>query len=149
MIANESHAKWNARFHGVADSGGNAGIRNGNDEIGGDGIFFGEKATEHLTAGIDAAAEDGAVRTREIDMFENTLLMRLGRREMNGLDAGFGNAHHFAGRNFADVFRVEEIESAGFAGDDPGFFALRRDELAKIEWTEAARIADGVKLFGS
>ncbi len=82
-------------------------------------------------------------------MLENTLLMRLRRREVDRLDAGFGDAHHFAGLDFADVFCVEQIEGTGFAGDDPGFFALRRDEFAKIQWTEAARIANGVKLFWS
>src|SRR5579859_8176792 len=116
MIANEAHAKWNAGFHGVADGGGNTGIRNRDDEIGGDGMLFGEKAAEHLAAGIDAAAEDGTVRPREIDMFENALLMRLGRREVNRFDAGFGNTHHFTGLDLADVFGVEKIERARFAG---------------------------------
>jgi len=47
-------------------------------------------------------------------MFENALLERFRRREADGFDAGFGDAHHFAGLDFADVLRVEQIERAGF-----------------------------------
>ena len=49
-------------------------------------------------------------------MLENTLLELFLRRKVDGLDAGFGDAHHFAGLDFADVLRVEQIEGAGFRG---------------------------------
>ena len=49
------------------------------------------------------------------------------------------NAHHFAGLDFADVLRVEQIEGASFGSDHPGAAeAAPRHERAK-----AARIADG------
>src|SRR6267142_279544 len=112
-------------------------------------MFFREQAAEHFAASIDAAAEDGAVRAREIDVLENAMLVRLRRGEVNGFDAGLGDAHHFAGFDFADILRVEKIEGAGFAGDDPDFFAFWRNEPAEIERPEAARVADGVKFIGS
>src|SRR6266849_2036925 len=51
---------------------------------------------------------------------ERPKMMLSGREKMDGLDSGFGDAQHFAGFDFADVLGVEEIEGAGFAGDQPG-----------------------------
>src|SRR6266851_7070407 len=65
---------------------------------------------------------------------------------MDGLDAGFGDAHHFAGLDLADVLRVEEIEGTGFGCDEPGIEAAGGSEFAENERAEAAGIADGVEL---
>ena len=89
---------------------------------------------------IDGAAEDQAVGPREIDVLEDAVLVRLLGGEMQRFDAGSGDAHHFAGLDFADVFGAEQIERAGFRGDDPGVA-----EPAEAERAEAARIAHGVE----
>ena len=78
-------------------------------------------------------------------MLENAVLMRLRRAETDGLDAGTGDANHFTGLDFTDVGGIEKIESAGFAGDDPGILAVGGRKLAEDERTEAAGIADGVE----
>ena len=105
-----------------------------------------EHAAECFAAGVDGTAEDDAVWAREIDMFENTMLVRLLWREMNGLDAGLGNAHHFAGFDFADVLRVEQIEGASFGGDHPGFGSgFGGGQFSEDQRAKAARIADGVE----
>ncbi len=84
-------------------------------------MFARENAAESFAAGVDGTAEDDAVWPREIDVLENAILVRLLRREMDGLDAGFGDADHFAGLDFANVLRVEQIEGASFGSNHPGF----------------------------
>src|SRR5260370_37827953 len=104
-----------------------------------------EEAPEHLAAFVHGAAEDDAVWAGKIDVLENALLERLFWREVNGLDAGFGDAYHFAGFDLADVLGVEQIESASFRGNEPGIEAAGGSEFAENERTEAARIAHGVE----
>src|SRR5580692_4973033 len=117
VIADQAHAERNFRFECVADGGGHTGMRNGHDNICINRMLAGEKTAEGFAAFVHAAAEYDAVRPREIDMLENALLQGLFRREVDGLDAGAGDAHHFAGLDFADVLRVEKIERAGFRSD--------------------------------
>ena len=68
--------------------------------------------------------------------------MRLFRREADGFDAAARNSHHLARLDFADVFRVDQIERAGFRGRHPGAVEAAQDQRA-----EAARVADGVHLI--
>src|SRR6266403_180183 len=103
----------------VADRCGDSGIRHGNNDVRVDRMFAREQATEHLAAFVDGAAKDNAVGPGEIDVLENALLERLLRREVDRLDAGFGDADHFAGFDFADILGVEEIERARFGGYQP------------------------------
>src|SRR5271154_5867756 len=99
-------------------------------------------AAEGFAASVDGTAEDDAVRSREIDMLEDAMLVRLLRREMDGLNAGFRDAHHFAGFDFADVLRVEQIEGAGFGGDHPGLgVGLRGGQFSEDQRTKATWIA--------
>ena len=67
------------------------------------------------------------------------------RREMDGFDARAGDAHHFAGLDFADVLGVEQIERASFRGDEPNFAARGQRKFTEHKRTEAARIAHGVE----
>src|SRR5260370_26184085 len=145
VIANQAHAEGNFGFERVADGCGHAGIGHGDDDIGVDRMLSREKAAEHLAAFVHGAAEDDAVRAGKIDVLENALLERLFWREVNGLDAGFGDAYHFAGFDLADVLGVEQIESASFRGNEPGIEAAGGSEFAENERTEAARIAHGVE----
>src|SRR5260370_22892116 len=104
-----------------------------------------EEAPEHLAAFVHGAAEDDAVWAGKIDVLETALLERLFVREVNGIDAGFGDAYHFAGCDLADVLGVEQIQSASFRGNEPGIEAAGGSEFAENERTEAARIAHGVE----
>src|SRR5882724_4057313 len=70
MVTNQSHAKWDAGFHRVAYCGGNSGVGHRNDEVGIDGMFARELAAESFATVIHAAAKNGAVRPREIDMLK-------------------------------------------------------------------------------
>src|SRR6185369_3555683 len=81
MIADQAHAERDAGFESVADGGGNAGVRNGDDDVGVNRMLLREQAAEGFAALVDAAAEDDAVGAREVDMFEDALLVRFFGRE--------------------------------------------------------------------
>ena len=53
VIANQAHAERNFRFERVADGGGNAGIGDGHDDIGVNGMFSREEAAEGFAAFVD------------------------------------------------------------------------------------------------
>jgi len=95
-----------------------------------------QRAAEGLAAFVNRAAEDDAVRAREIHMLENTLLVRLFRREVDGFNAGARDAHHFARLDLAHILRVEQIESTSLGGHQPGV-----TEPAKIQGAKSARVA--------
>src|SRR5690348_13636212 len=107
-------------------------------------MLAGEEAAQALARGIHGTAEDDAIGPREIDMLENAVLMRLLRREANGLGAALGDSQHFAGLDFALVFRANQIECAGLRGDHP-----RAAEPAEAERPEAARVANGENFIAS
>src|SRR5205823_7337263 len=96
LFRSQAHAKRNFGFERVANRSGNAGVGHGNDDVGFHRMLVREQAAKHFAALVDGAAEDNAVRAREIDVLENALLVWLGRREMDGLDAALGDAHHLA-----------------------------------------------------
>ncbi len=145
MIANQAHAKRNLGFERVTYSRGNAGIRHGNDNVRFHGMFARKQAAEHFAALVDGAAKNNAVRARKVDMLENALLVRLRGREVDGLNAAFGDAHHFAGLDFADILRVEQIKRAGLRSHQPRNEAAGRREFAENERAKAAGIAHGVE----
>src|SRR5262249_7996722 len=136
-----AHAEWDFGFERIADGGRNSGIGNGDDDIGFDRMFFGERAAQSFTASADGAAEDDAVGARKIDMLEDALLVLLFWGEADGFQAAFRDAHHFAGLDFADVCRVEKIKGAGLRGGEPSVA-----EAAENQRPKAPGIADGVKL---
>src|SRR5712692_6244165 len=106
-----------------------------------------EEAAEHLTAFVHGTAENNAVGPGEIDVLENALLKRLFGGEVDGLNAGFRNAYHFAGLDLANVVSVEEIERAGFGSNEPRIKATGSSEFAKNERAEAARVTDRVEFI--
>ena len=107
----------------ISDCRGHPGIRNGNDDVGGHGMLASEKFAERFAAVMHAAAENQAIGAREIDMLENAVLMRLGRREANGFESRARDAQHFSGFDFANVIRIQQIERASFGCDHIGIAA--------------------------
>src|SRR5713226_8211488 len=107
----------------------------------------GEEAPKHLAAFVYGAAENNAVGTGEVDVLEDALLVWLFRRKVNGLDSRLRDTHHLPGGDFANVLRVEEIESAGFRGCEPGVEAAGRGEFAEDQRAEAAGIAYRVQFI--
>src|SRR5690349_16659433 len=58
VIANQAHTKRNLGFESIANGCGNAGVGNGNDDVGFDGMLAREQAAEHFAALVDGAAEN-------------------------------------------------------------------------------------------
>src|SRR5258708_16807796 len=112
-----------------------------------DGMVLCEEAAEHFEDFVHRAAKNYAIGAGEIDVLENALLERFFGCEMDGLDAHFRDAHHFAGLDLADVLRVKQIEGAGFGSDEPGVEAAGSSEFSENERAEAARVAHGVKFI--
>ena len=142
VIANQAHAKGQAGFERIADRGGHAGVGHGHDEIGVGGLLAREQAAQHFAAAVDGAAKDQAIGARKIDVLENAVLVAAsaGAKWIDSTPL-LEMRTHLAGLDFANVFRADQIERAGFRSDHPGVA-----ESAEAERAEAARIANGVKL---
>ena len=74
-------------------------------------------------------------------MFENALRARLLRRVTLARNTFGADDHHFARLHIAQVHGVDQIESAGFRGENVGRMAAGNFELAHRQWTEAAGVA--------
>src|ERR1700686_5570559 len=95
-------------------------------------MFLSEQAPKSFTALVYRAAKNNTVWTRKIYVFEYAVLLLLGRRKANGLDARFGDAHHLPRFHFANVLRVEKIKRASFGRYHPRFRGtFRRGQSAK------------------
>ncbi len=145
VVADEAEVEGDAGLGGVADGGGDAGVGDGDDEVGGDAGLAGELAA-HLVAGLlDRAAEDAGVGPGEVDVLEDA---GGGRDGLLGVaaagDAVFGDHDELAGLDVALVLCVEEIEGAGFGGEDEGVgCAVVAGDAAHGEGAEAVRVAGG------
>ena len=95
VVADQAHAKRHAGFERISDGRGHAGIRNGHDDVRRHGMLARQQLAKRLAAVMHAAAEDQAIGARKIDMLEDAVLMRLGRREANGFKARRGRCATF------------------------------------------------------
>ena len=149
VVADESEAEGDAGFGGVAHGGGDAGVGDGDDDVGGDVGLAGELAAHGVAGGLDAAAEDDAIGTREVNVLEDAARLL----ERGGVEArvnAFGaDDDHLAGADVALVVGADEVEGAGFAGEDDGLgAAVGGRDAAHAERTEAAGIAGGEDAVG-
>src|SRR6185295_11228001 len=71
VIADDAELVGDARLLGVADGGGNAGIRNRNDDVGRGRRLAGKLCAHRLADRIDRTAADDRVRACEVDVFED------------------------------------------------------------------------------
>src|SRR5258708_6706479 len=145
VVADQAHAERNPGFERVAYGGRDAGIRHGDDDVRIHRMLARKEASEHLAAFVYGAAENDAVRAGGTDVLQDTLLERLFGCEPDGLDARFGNAHHLARFDLADILRVEQVERAGLGSDQPGNEAAGRGYFSQHQGAKTARVADGVE----
>ncbi len=142
MVANQSHAKGNARFRRVSDRSRHTRIRHRRHEIGYRWMLLSQQSAQAFAAFVHRTPENHAVGTGEVNVLEDAILMRLFGRESNGFDAAARNPHHFPGFHFAHVFGVDQIERASFRGSHP-----RSIQPAETERAEAARVAYSVNFI--
>src|SRR4030095_4123843 len=81
-------------------------------------------------------ATDHTVRAREINVFEHAKCWPLVRERPFGAQSVFIDNQHFAGLNFADDLRVNQIKSARLRCQNIGIV-----EFTEGEWAPAKRIA--------
>ena len=143
VIADEADAEGDARLFRVAERGGDAGVGDGNDDIGGDAGLAGELAAHLVARLLHPAAEDARVGAREVDVLEDAARLRHAGGVLAAGDAVFGDHDQLAGKNVADELGAEQIEGAGFRGEDDGVGAPGIFHAAHGERAEAARIAGG------
>ena len=67
----EAHLERHVALRRVADGRGDARVRDGNDDVGLDGVLARERATERLARVVDAPAAELRVRTGEVDVLED------------------------------------------------------------------------------
>lgn len=143
MVADERHFKRNFRFERVTERGAVAAVRHGDDDVGFNGVLAGELAAHFDADFVNVPIGNGAVRAREINVFENAE----GAAFMFGkcLDAGEAflvDDDDFAGFDVADEFGVDQIQRAGFAGEDPGIV-----NLADAQGAEAVGVTHANKFL--
>ena len=81
VVADEAEPERDAGFIRVADGGGNARVGHGHHQVRLHGMLAGEQPPQHLAARLHGTAENDAVRTRKVNVFENALRVLNGRRE--------------------------------------------------------------------
>jgi len=142
VVADERHLEGDAGFERVTQGGAVATIRDRDNDIGSNGKFASEFAAHVDSNLIDIAVGNGAVGPGEIDVFENakgaTLLFGEG---LVAVETVLIDHENFARKEVTDKFGVNEVESAGFAGEHPGVV-----EFAKAQGPKAERIPDTDKL---
>ena len=76
MVADEAEAERQARLFRVAERSGDAGVGDGNDDVGGDAGLAGELAAHLVARLLHPAAEDARVGAREVDVLEDAARLR-------------------------------------------------------------------------
>jgi len=116
----ESHIEGYAALLGVSDGSGCPGIRDGDDDIGLDGVFDCESPAEFFSEFVDVLAENAAALFGEINVLEDAVGRGDGalRDEESAFYAVFVNRNDFARLDFSNEFSADCVEGAAFAGDD-------------------------------
>src|SRR6266403_4433481 len=120
----------------VADRGGHAGIRHRHHDVDLDMAFARELRAEGFSHLIHRPSADDGIRPREIDVFEDAGPRRFWRKRLVALRAAVVEHDDLAGVDVADVFRADDVERAGFRGED-----RTAVEFAQHQRTYAERIA--------
>ena len=148
VVADEGVAVGDAAGFGVAHRGPVAGVGDRNNEVGGDGMFAGERAAEVGADLGDVAAHDVAVGPGKVHVLEDAESVRLLRAGpgVDGVEAVLVDEDDFAGGDVADELGLDEVEGAGLTGEDVGnvvgaAFDAGNGEFAEDEWSETVRIA--------
>jgi hypothetical protein len=149
VVADESELHGNAALAGISHGGGHAGVRDRDNDVGGDMRLNGKLAPHGVATGLYRASEDVAIGTREIDVLEDAARL-LERRRIEARMNAFGTDHdHFAGLDVALVVGADEVEGAGLGGEDDGLGAtVGGGDAPHAQRTEAAGVASSEDAVG-
>ena len=94
-----------------------------------------------LARGIDVLAFHHRIRPREVDILENAETVRCGHERAEAAHAVLIDDDHFTGGDVAHVIGANDVEGAGFGGEDVGVA-----QFAQHQRAHAVRIADADEL---
>ena len=114
VIADQAESQRSARRLAVADRRAHSRVGDRHDNVGFDQRLGGEDAPEIRPHLVDAAAEDVAVGTREVDVLEDTVCELRRRIGANRAQAAVADDQQLAGLDVADVGGADQIQGAGF-----------------------------------
>src|SRR5437899_2118598 len=139
VVADQPHLVTGPRLLRIAEGRARPRVGHRDGDVGLDRMLTGELAPERLAHGVDVAAPQHGVGSREVDVLEHAMLP-LGRREgADRLRARIGDRDDLAGRDFALELRLDEVERARLGRHHPGVA-----EPAQAERSESAGVTDGV-----
>ena len=140
VAADEAHLDGNARLLGKPQRRAGGGIGDGDHDVGPHRRLLGQTAAQGLARLVDAASENLAVRTGEIDELEHA--MGLGGARQLADDPGAVPVHgqNLAGPHFPDELGADDVERAGFRGDHVGPV-----QPAQMQGPHPPGVADGVQ----
>src|SRR5215471_4175282 len=144
VITDQSESEWNSRFLRIANRRRNAGVRNGDNQIGFDWIFLSQDPPHLIAASLDRPTEHHAVGPREINVLEDALREARRVKGFDGFQLFAADLDNFSRFDFTHIRGADEIEGTAF-----GCEHIRAVEFPDIQRPEAVRIADtDERIFG-
>jgi hypothetical protein len=130
VVADDPQFEGNPRGLGIAERGGHPGIRHRDDQVGVHRPFVGKFRADPLARLVDALAVHQAVGAGEIDVLENAQALLVRGEGLLRVQPGLVDDHHLAGFDVAHEVRADDVEGAGFGGQDIGLAQLADDQGA-------------------
>ncbi len=133
VVAHDADLEGDARPLGIADGRRHPGIRDRNHHIGVDMALARKLGADALARLVDALAFDHGIGPGEIDVLEDAE-PPLDRGEgAQGMHARGVQHHHLAGLDVAHEIRADNVERAGFRGDDMAVAQPPEDQRAHAQ----------------
>src|SRR5947208_16191189 len=136
MVSNDAEFERHAGMLTVADRGGHAGIRHRHHDVDLDMAFARELRAERFADFIYRSPADDGIRPREVDVFEDAGPRRFWRKWFMALRAALVEHDDLAGLDVTDILRADDVERAGFRGQDRA-----AAEFAQYQGADAEPIA--------
>src|SRR4029450_4517405 len=142
VVADQSEFQWDLRLLGVTDGRRHTRVGYGCHQICLYTAFPRQLAAERFAHPIDVVPKELAVRTREIDIFENTLGMWRGQKRLARFHHTVrADRDNFSRLYVANVFGFDQIQRASLRRNDIGAAILSFGELSQHQRTKAVGIA--------
>ena len=133
-----------------AHRGRHAGIGHRNNDVGVHWRFERQLPPHRVARLLHGTPENNAVGTREIDVLEDAIRLRLLSRIEARMHPFGPNDDQLARLHFALIGRSNEVEGAGLGGENDAVGCVRRlsRNPPHHQWTKAARVASGKDAVG-
>src|SRR4029079_3525305 len=109
----------------------------GDNNVGVGRLFDGQAATHLVTRLIDRLAIDKRIRTREINVFEQTHRVPVLRKRMRRTQTVLIDHNHLARFDVAYILSIDQIKCAGFRRYYPGIA-----KATESQWSESTAVSN-------